>query len=166
MFIRASFSINSLPLQGRVGVGLKNKKPFIHIRDEEFSPRYHPNSVERFEGFKSQVLTFNIQPFKFQTLLNAVTGIPDTDYFPHSVELHQCSRSCEQSGEFGLERSLGRWCWAFTSLSQLADGTTYYSCFDFCWGWFFTCPIQTGVKPVPALWWTQRDSNPRPSQCH
>jgi hypothetical protein len=61
-----------------------------------------------------------------QTLFVAVTGFPGGDYF-----IHQRSCSYEQSGEFGLKRSLGRWCWALTSLSQLADGMTYYSCFDF-----------------------------------
>jgi hypothetical protein len=61
-FIRASFQ------------DLKQKF-FIHIRDEELTPRYHPNSVERFEGCKLQVLTFNIHPFNFQTLFGCYNGL-------------------------------------------------------------------------------------------
>jgi hypothetical protein len=45
-----------------------NKKPFIHIRDEEFTPRYHPDSVEKFEGYKLQV---SLQHSTFQ-LSNAL----------------------------------------------------------------------------------------------
>ncbi|MBN8655468.1 MAG: hypothetical protein J0M11_07015 [Anaerolineae bacterium] len=100
--------------------GLKNKKPFIHIRDEEFSPWYHPNYVFKLE--RSNVST--LKPAN--VTLAAITGTPGGDYF-----IHQRSCSYEQSGEFGLKRSLGRWCWALTSLSQLTDGMTYYSCFDF-----------------------------------
>lgn len=40
-----------------------NKKPFIHLWDEEFSPRYHPNSFDK------------------QTHSFAVTGTPGADYF-------------------------------------------------------------------------------------
>jgi len=58
---------------------LRTKKPFIHIRDEEFSPRYHPDSFDK------------------QTLFVAITGIPGADYL-----IHQHSLSCEITGEFGL----------------------------------------------------------------
>ena len=42
----------------------------------------------------------------------------------------------QETGEFSLvsplgERSRLALCWASTSLSQLADGMTYYSCHDF-----------------------------------
>jgi len=64
MFMRASFSflesVSKLTAWSELHDSrVKNKKPFIHNRDEEFSPRYHPNSVERFEGQKLQVSTFN-----------------------------------------------------------------------------------------------------------
>ncbi len=54
LFISASFQkLSPLPLWERARVRVKNKKPFIPIRDEEFSfdyaqdrsPRYHPNSL-------------------------------------------------------------------------------------------------------------------------
>jgi len=41
MFMRASFQIRRWTIARRQ----KIKKPFIHIRDEELSPRYHPNYV-------------------------------------------------------------------------------------------------------------------------
>jgi len=54
---------------------LKNKKPFIHNRDEEFSPRYHPNSIERFEGRKLQVINLStFKPSNFQTHLIRANG--------------------------------------------------------------------------------------------
>ena len=34
--------MSPLPKGEGEGEGYKNKKPFIHNRDEEFSPRYHP----------------------------------------------------------------------------------------------------------------------------
>jgi hypothetical protein len=49
MFIRTSFSNYPLSLWERARVR-ENKKPFIHNRDEEFSPRYHPNYVFKFEN--------------------------------------------------------------------------------------------------------------------
>jgi hypothetical protein len=60
----------------------ENKKPFIHIRDEEFSPRYHPNYVFKLE--RSNVQTC-------QRHFVAVTGIPGVDY-----SIHQHSLSCEK----------------------------------------------------------------------
>ncbi len=66
MFMHASFrNIDHGPLT--IDHRPKNKKPFIHNRDEEFSPRYHPTSVERFEGCKSQVE--NLPIFKRSFLL-------------------------------------------------------------------------------------------------
>ncbi len=106
MIIRASFRLSS-----------KNKKLFIHIRDEEFSfdcaqdrsPRYHPAYVQ-----------------KTNVTLIAITGFPVDDYFVHHPSL-----SFEITGEFSLVRSRWALCRASTSLSQLADGMTYYSCPDF-----------------------------------
>lgn len=68
LFMRASFSVGSLSLWGRAGVR-ENKKPFIHIRDEEFSPRYHPDS------------------FGKRTLFVAVTGFPGADYLISPAQL-------------------------------------------------------------------------------
>ncbi len=101
MFMRASF-------QDSIVHGLKTK---------------NPSSTS---GTKSSLRGTTQIRLSKQTLFVAVTGFPGADYL-----IHQRSRSCEQPGEFGLERSLGRWCWASTSLSQLADGMTYYSCFNF-----------------------------------
>jgi hypothetical protein len=57
----------------RAGVR-ENKKPFIHIRDEEFSPRYHPNYVFKLE--RSNVSTFEPANVTFV----AITGFPVNDY--------------------------------------------------------------------------------------
>ena len=43
--------------------------------------------------------------------------------------------------------SLGHWCWASTSLSQLADGITYYSCFNFSFGRDDPAPTNFMVDP-------------------
>ncbi len=51
-----------------IGPSSLNKKPFIHNRDEEFSPRYHPNS---FEGCKLQVL--NLPTFKRSFCYNGLS---------------------------------------------------------------------------------------------
>jgi hypothetical protein len=55
--------------------------------------------------------------------------------------IHQQSLSCEKTGEFSLGVPIWGFgipvrcrCWAYTLLSQLADGMTYYSCHDFSWG--------------------------------
>ena len=45
------------------GPSSKTKKPFIHNRDEEFSPRYHPVS---FEGLKVASCRFFLQHETFQ----------------------------------------------------------------------------------------------------
>ncbi len=92
---------------------VKNKKPFIHIRDEEFSPRYHPDSFDK------------------QTLFVTITGSPGADYFNSPAQ--SLLRAVRRVRSFD-EVSRGHWCWASTSLSQLADGMTYYSCFDFYFG--------------------------------
>jgi len=52
----------------------ENKKPFIHIRDEEFSPRYHPNYVFKLE--RANVSTFKLA----NVSLIAITGKPVDDY--------------------------------------------------------------------------------------
>ena len=76
----------------------KNKKPFIHIRDEELTPRYHPNYVFKLE--RSSASTFKPS----NVTLVALTGVPVDDYFVHHPSL-----SFEITGEFGLIlRSLGR----------------------------------------------------------
>ncbi|MFN8432394.1 MAG: hypothetical protein U0V18_00130 [Anaerolineales bacterium] len=57
----------------------------------------------------------------------AITGTPGADYW-----IHQRSFSCETTGEFGhVVLPWARGCWASTSLSQLADGMTYYYCSNF-----------------------------------
>ena len=130
------------------------KKLFIHNRDEEFSPRYHPE------------LRFQVGTFKrsnLPTSLDCYNGL-----LRHRL---LCSSSVKSllrvTGEFSLgipSRGFGIpvrcRCWAHTLLSQLADGMAYYSCHDF---YFY---YRSRFKANLYLLWTQRDSNPRPSQCH
>ena len=99
----------------------------------------HPSSTS---GTKSSLRGTTQIRLNKQTLFVAVTGFPGADYF-----IHQRSRSCEQSGEFGLMCSRGHWCWASTSLSQLADGITYYSCFNFSFGRDDPAPTNFMVDP-------------------
>jgi hypothetical protein len=73
MFMRASFSIYPISLWERVRVR-ENKKPFIHNRDEELSPRYHPVYVQG-----------------ANVTLIAITGFPVADYF-----ISPAKSSCEK----------------------------------------------------------------------
>ena len=54
----------------------KVKQKTLHpLRDEEFSPRYHPNSVEglKVTSCRSSLTTF--EPFNFQTLSDRYNGL-------------------------------------------------------------------------------------------
>ena len=66
-----------------------------------------------------------------QTLFVAVTGFPGADYFNSPAQL--LLRAVRRVRSFD-KVPRRHWCWASTSLSQLADGMTYYSCFDFYFG--------------------------------
>src|SRR5687767_8543250 len=62
----------------------KNKKSFIHIRDEGLPPRYHPDSVEGLQ-VKSYRLSLNFEPSNIQTLSRAITGFPGDGYSAASL---------------------------------------------------------------------------------
>gem|GEM_PF-5631591 len=84
-------------------------------------------------------LRFNVQAC--QRHFVAITGCPVADYSIHQRSLPL--KILGKTGEFGLCAPDGRWRWASTSLSQLADGMTYYSCHDFC--------KRAGSKPAPTF---------------
>jgi hypothetical protein len=103
----------------------KNKKPFIHVRDEG------PLAVLRLLRGTTRIRRWSLVTFDQQTLLNAITGSPGGGYC--AALLRSPAQSLfRMTGEFGLIlRSRWALCWALTSLSQLADGMTYYSYPDF-----------------------------------
>ena len=71
MFMRASFQDRTMDH------GLKNKKPFIHIRDEEFS----------FDMLRTGLRGTTQIRLSKQTLFVAVTGFPGADYFNSPAQL-------------------------------------------------------------------------------
>ena len=106
---------------------LINKKPFIHIRDE--GCLRHDDVVR--PGLRGTTPNYMASCVSTHTRLSfAITGNPADDY--SAASLRSPSKSLvRETGEFGLVRSRWALCWALTSLSQLADGMTYYSCHDF-----------------------------------
>ena len=92
----------------------------------------NPSSTSGTKGYSAVPprITFASCVSTHARLSFAITGAPADDY--SAASLRSPSKSLvRETGEFGLMRSRWALCWASTSLSQLADGMTYYSCPDF-----------------------------------
>ena len=90
----------------------------------------------------------------------AITGAPGDDY---SASPSRSFAKHRRVGPHG--RSRVRLRRASTSLSLLAAGTAYYSCFDLQSISRIIAQERPVIAAAPCRW-TQGDSNPRPSQCH
>ena len=107
------------PHQGR-------RVPSTRLRRQARSPRYHPE-------LRSQVYVSTCQRLSF-----AITGNPwmttrsSTAVHHPSLPFDFARGNRRVQSYYPMEGMRSRWalCWALTSLSQLADGITYYSCRD------------------------------------